>query len=366
MKRRRVVTTPASQIARKRVEWLWDGRLPVGALSLLAGSEGLGKSTIAYWLAARITRGELPGEHRFKPRSVLVCATEDSWEHTIRPKLDAHDADVDRVHRMEVTVDGAIHGELTLPADLLDVEAEAERLNASMLILDPLMSRLDARLDSHRDGEVRQALEPLVKSCERTRLAAWGLIHFNKSGSSNPLDNLMASKAFPAVARTVHMVVRDPDDEADRRRIFGMEKNNLGPLGLPVKTFTIEPWTFTTDDGSIGEVGRLQWGADSEMTIRGAITSGAEGRQPQTTAAMNWLRDYMRAHGPVVNSTEAIKAADKAGHSSTTLFRARQSLGIEAEDAKVFGPKSTCWYYPADRHLSADDPDPPPSLRDIT
>jgi len=366
MKRRNVVLTPASKIARKRVQWLWDGRLANGTLGLLAGAEGLGKSTLAYWLAARITRGELPGEDRFHPRSVLVCATEDSWEHTIRPRLDAHDADVERVFRMEVTVDGAVVGELSLPADLADVESAADAQNASLLILDPLMSRLDSRLDSHRDGEVRQALEPLVKSCERTKLAALGLIHFNKSGSTNPLDNVMASKAFTAVARSVHMVVRDPDDEEDRRRIFGTEKNNLGPLGLPTKTFTIEPWVFPTDDGSMGEVGRLRWGADSVTTVRGAINSGAEGRQPKTNEAMDWLRDYMRANGPVVNSADAIKAADKAGHASSTLFRARKSLGLEAEDTKVYGPKSTTWYYPADRHLSVDDPDPPPSLRDIT
>jgi hypothetical protein len=366
MKRRNVVLTPASKIARKRVQWLWDGRLANGTLGLLAGAEGLGKSTLAYWLAARITRGELPGEDRFHPRSVLVCATEDSWEHTIRPRLDAHDADVERVFRMEVTVDGAVLGELSLPADLADVEAAADEQNASLLILDPLMSRLDSRLDSHRDGEVRQALEPLVKSCERTKLAALGLIHFNKSGSTNPLDNVMASKAFTAVARSVHMVVRDPDDEDDKRRIFGTEKNNLGPLGLPTKTFTIEPWVFPTDDGSMGEVGRLRWGADSVTTVRGAINSGAEGRQPKTNEAMDWLRDYMRANGPVVNSADAIKAADKAGHASSTLFRARKSLGLEAEDTKVYGPKSTTWYYPADRHLSVDDPDPPPNLRDIT
>jgi ABC-type multidrug transport system ATPase subunit len=72
---RKVRLTAASTIAMQRTHWLWDGRIPIGALSLLAGPEGLGKSTLAYWLAARVTQGELEGEDWRMRRSVLVCAT---------------------------------------------------------------------------------------------------------------------------------------------------------------------------------------------------------------------------------------------------------------------------------------------------
>ena len=85
--RRKLVVTRASAIKSKRVKWLEEGRLALGTLALLAGREGLGKSTLAYERSARITRGELEGEFHGQPKGVLVCATEDSWEHTIVPRL---------------------------------------------------------------------------------------------------------------------------------------------------------------------------------------------------------------------------------------------------------------------------------------
>ena len=78
--------------------------------------------------------------------------------------------------------------------------------------LDPLISRLDAGLDTHKDAEVRQAHEPIVALAERTGVHITGLIHVNKSGTADPLTALMGSRAFAAVARAVLFVMEDPDE----------------------------------------------------------------------------------------------------------------------------------------------------------
>src|ERR1019366_6884773 len=91
---RRVELTPASSIKMKPVHWLWRDRIPVGELALLAGREGIGKSTIGYMMAAWITTGTMKGKHYGEPRGVLVAATEDSWEHTIGPRLTVAGADM--------------------------------------------------------------------------------------------------------------------------------------------------------------------------------------------------------------------------------------------------------------------------------
>lgn len=369
VKPRKLRLTSAASIPLRRVRWLWDARIAAGTLSLLAGPEGLGKSTVAYWLASRITRGELPGEDHGKPRSVLVCATEDSWEHTIAPRLHAHGADLTRVFRMEVEVDGAVTAELILPADLADVEEAAADTDASLLILDPLMSRLNAKLDAHRDGEVRLALEPLVRSCEKADIACLGLIHHNKSGSTNPLDLVMASKAFTAVARSVHTVIRDPEDETGETRMFGTVKNNLGRMDLPTPTFAIHSWSYPTIDGETGTVGQLQWGPDSATSIAVALKkANVDSSRSAMGAAMDWLRAYMKQHGPRVNSGDVYQAGDVAGHSRTTLKNARRKLGYETEDVSTFGPRQTYWFDPTDSRLSADDDGPDdstPTLEDI-
>jgi hypothetical protein len=350
---RRVRLTAASTILMRRTRWLWDERIPMGSLSLLAGPEGLGKSTLAYWLTARVTRGELAGEDWQQARSVLVCATEDSWSQTITPRLSAHGADLTRVFRIDVEVDGAIRAELSLPADLGEMEDVAADVNASLILLDPLMSRLDSRLDSHRDGEVRTALEPLVSSCERAALACLGVIHFNKSNSPTMLDQIMASKAFTAVARSVSTVIRDPDD--DDVRLFGTIKNNLGRGDLPTRTFSFSSWTYPTvddlgaDDG-MGSVGKLEWGLDSPSSIQSAARRAAEVGKANPVA---WLREYMAKHGPRVASSDVYDAADEAEITRRSLQRARQKLGLDLEEAGSVGRgRTTYWFNPADSRLS--------------
>jgi hypothetical protein len=203
---RRVVLTAASKIKPRRVQWLWDARIALGTLALLAGREGLGKSILSYTIAAMITRGDLPGEFFGTPKSVLVAAAEDSWSQTIVPRLIAAGADLDRVFRVEVIHD-TIHSELITPRDLARVKAVAREVDAALMILDPLISRLDPKPDSHRDADVRRALEPLVAMADLINISVLGLIHHNKSGATDPLQVVMASKAFPAVARSVHTVI---------------------------------------------------------------------------------------------------------------------------------------------------------------
>ena len=54
-----------SEVDAKPVEWLWEGYIPRGALTILEGDPGLGKSQIACDIAARVTRG-LPMPHQLK------------------------------------------------------------------------------------------------------------------------------------------------------------------------------------------------------------------------------------------------------------------------------------------------------------
>ena len=113
-----MVLTAAAGIAPKRVRWFWAGRVAVGTLSLLAGREGMGKSTITYWMVAQITRGTLPGEDYGRPRSVIICATEDAWADVIVPRLIAAGADRSRVYRVEVETSLELTAELSLPRDI--------------------------------------------------------------------------------------------------------------------------------------------------------------------------------------------------------------------------------------------------------
>lgn len=342
--RRQVSLTRASDITVRPVRWLWDGRVALGTLALLAGREGIGKSTVAYTLAADVTRGKLLGQYAGTPRAVIVAATEDSWEHTIVPRLMAAGADLDRVYRVDVTTaEGDLTG-LSLPRDLIALEKAVHDVGAALILLDPLMSRLAANLDTHKDAEVRIALEPLTALADRTGSAVLGLIHVNKSSSGDPLTLIMGSRAFAAVARSVLFVMLDPDDEATR--LLGQEKNNLGRTDLPTLTFRIVGTKVAdTDEGPVF-TGRVEWTGESAQTIRQALESAGEGADVRsaTSEAAGWLEDHLTSQGGTDDSASTKEAGRKAGHSKDALLRALKRLKGTTESSGF--PRRTYWTLP--------------------
>jgi hypothetical protein len=94
---RKLGVKPLSGVQFKIVQWAWDtteagqyeghgGRLPLGTVCVGAGRPGAGKGQFAAWLAARVSKGELPGCFFGTPKSVLICTTEDSVASTIGPR----------------------------------------------------------------------------------------------------------------------------------------------------------------------------------------------------------------------------------------------------------------------------------------
>ena len=343
--KRSVVLTPASGIVVKPVRWLWKDRVPTSALSLEAGREGIGKSIHAASVAADVTRGRLAGVYFGIPRSVIIAATEDSWEHTIVPRLLAAAADLDRIFRVEVRTADLIETTLSLPQDLDELERVIAEQDVALLVLDPLMSRLDSGLDTHKDSEVRKALEPLVALADRTGAAVLGLIHVNKSGSTDPLTSLMGSRAFAAVARAVLFVMTDPDDESVR--LLGQAKNNLGRSDLPTLSFRIDG--VKVSDTVNGEVwsGKLEWVGESHRTIREALNAASESADARSALqeAADWLVDYLTEQGGTAESKAIKDAGQKYGHSASTLKRARASINAVVESHEM--PRRSLWSLPS-------------------
>jgi hypothetical protein len=92
------------------VAWLWNDRIPLGRITVLAGRLGCGKSILSLELAAHVTRGtDWPDGTPCPQGSVLLLAAEDDLAGTVRPRLDAAGADAGRVV--------ALQGELTPERD---------------------------------------------------------------------------------------------------------------------------------------------------------------------------------------------------------------------------------------------------------
>jgi len=323
------------------VRWAWTDRIPAGAITLIPGREGIGKSLTLAWLSAQITRGTLPGIHFGTPRPVIYAATEDSWSHTIAPRLAAAGADLDLVYRVDVESDGAADY-LTLPRDCEALAVEITRLGVGLLAADPLLSIIHASIDTHRDRDLRTALEPLARLAQDTRCAVVALAHFNKSASTDAQNLITGSRAFSAVARAVISIARDTAQE-DGSCVMSVTKNNLGRLDLPSLRYRIESAEVPTDEGP-AYVGRLVFLGETDRSVTDILGeaehSTSERTETNETAA--WLNDFLAARGGQAAKGEVLKAARAEGISDSTLARARQRTGVKTTRSGF--PATTAWH----------------------
>src|ERR1700741_41148 len=87
-----------SHVRKRETAWLWPGWLPLGKVAILDGDPGLGKSTLLFDLAARVSKdGIMPDGTQGTSGSVLIVNAEDDHEDTIKPRLVAAGADLARV-----------------------------------------------------------------------------------------------------------------------------------------------------------------------------------------------------------------------------------------------------------------------------
>jgi hypothetical protein len=260
---REVYAQAANEIQIEAPEWLIEGELPMGGISLIAGREGCGKSN--YWadLAARVTTGRLSALDGRTP-GVAVMATEDSWASVIAPRLACAGARLDRIYRIGVRdLDVGTDLTLSLPDDLEGLEALIIEKDIGLVVLDPLISRLRESLDTHKDAEVRQALEPLTALAEKTHTTVIGLIHVSKMQTDDPLTSIMGSRAFGAVARSVLYVIQAPGSwgEHDRgKRFIGVGKSNYAEANTRVRVFMIQGEMAGTDArGKVVQASKVFW-----------------------------------------------------------------------------------------------------------
>jgi RecA-family ATPase len=176
--------------------WLWPGRIPLGTLTLLDGDPGLGKSLLALDLVARVTRGAaMPDGDAGGPEGAVdgagggaegaveggavLLSAEDDLAATVRPRLRAAGADLQRVLAVQtvLTYDTATGQEVergfALPGDSPLLEAAIGEVEAKLVVIDPLMAYLDGRVNSWRDQDVRAALAPLARLARLAERTGW-------------------------------------------------------------------------------------------------------------------------------------------------------------------------------------------------
>ena len=312
-----------SEVEPEHVQWLWPERLPIGKISVLDGDPGLGKSALMLDLAARVSAGlELPDGERCGAAGVVLLSAEDGLADTIRPRLDAAGADTERIVALSTVVGGGVGGRertLSIPKDLDIVQREIARVDAALLVVDPLMAFLSERTDSHKDQHVRRALTPLAALAERTRTAAVTVRHLSKGEGRNPLYRGGGSIGIIGAARSGLVVGVDPENS--EQRIFAANKTNLSRTA-PSLVFRVG----SAPNGSA----LIEWLGTSRLNAADVLKEPAVRDKKSALLEAKRFLHAMLKDGPVP-SKQMYKDAREAGISESTLKRAKEEIDIDSK-----------------------------------
>jgi AAA domain len=107
------------------------------------------------------------------------------------------------------------------------LEQHLAEMKARMLVIDPLLSHLSGKVNSHTDHEVKLALQPLMGLAQRTGCVVLGNGHFGKDKTGGARKASMGSTAFTNTPR-VGLAMAYDDEDPDLR-VLEVIKCNIGP-----------------------------------------------------------------------------------------------------------------------------------------
>ena len=335
---------PLSQVDSHDVSWLWPGRLALGKLALLDGDPGLGKSLLTLDLCARLSTGRPMPDGSPGPGvcNSLVLNAEDSEQDTIRPRLLALGADLERIFVLRPHEDP---GELLrLPTHTGMLEAALAQTQARLVVLDPVIAFLDRGVCYQSDQSVRTALQPLSALAKQAGCAVNLVRHLNKQEGGRSLYRGAGSIGFQGACRSTWLVGADPTQPG--RRVLAQVKNSLAPP-QPSLAFTLA--------GDPGAAPRLTWLGTSPLTAD-ELAAGTVGvRKRPHDLAGDFLAKFL-GEGPRT-SREIWEAARKEGLSERTLYRAKKELEVEVQLVQEGAAQLYYWLLPGQTLPTAAEDD---------
>lgn len=229
-----LVTTPLSDIEAEDVDFFWNPYVPVGALTLMYGYGGIGKSWITCALAADASTGRaFPGHvEQVPPQKVLIVSAEDDARYVLKPRMERLGADMRNVFVIEQPF-------------LLDnrgteaLKRAMEKVEATFVILDPLVAFLGGQMDINKSNEARAITKPLADAAADTGSAVIVVHHERKGNQGRTANRAMGSADFINGVRSALHV----GESKDGQKFMAHPKHNWSKEG-PTLQFTIDDDVF--------------------------------------------------------------------------------------------------------------------------
>lgn len=306
---------------KRRIEWLWHPFIQRGAINLLTGGPGTGKSTIACDIAAALSRARpLPGETPATAatrgiRRTWMFNAEDDPEDTICWRLDNQEADRSKIW---ITSIGRPISFDVIPAIRRDIKAN----QIDLLVVDPVQAWIPADTDMHRANQMREWGNLFRGLCADTGVTVLWVRHRRKGDADDAgsINSGLGSIDMSGIVRSEIGAVA-----TKRGSKIVRIKGSVGKTGLEL-AYGIE----STDDPD-NDHGRLAWsGAITEAKREDKV--GRAKPRVESTWLIGLLSDGPRP------AKDIIEAAARLGYSESTLQRVAKDLTI-----KYFEGRTSIW-----------------------
>jgi hypothetical protein len=354
-----------SDLPTQKIRWLWPDRIPLGRITLLVSDPGLGKSLLALDIAARVSTGapwpdeqhgagskeqgalrlnpqseiqnpqssdtQLSGSPLPSPASVLLLTAEDDFADTVRPRLEALGADLDRIlgiaavpgdKPQDVPRAFALNRDLARLRDLVEAMPDCR-----LIVIDPINAYL-----GNSNSDVQSLLLALTTIARERNVAVLIVGQLRKKDGA-AIYRTLGSVSFIAAARASWAICPDPFEK--RKRLLLPVKNNLAP--------NVTGLSYTIEDGPDGRAPTIHWSPEPvTQSVDFAIAAARAAGRPdeERRYAIKWLGERL-AQKPR-RASDLREEADVQGIAYTTLRRAFREMGGVADRRGRFPATQWC------------------------
>lgn len=189
-------------------EWLWEGVLPAGGLSLLVAKPKVGKTTLAFNLAVAVAGGEDFLGRKTKQSPVVYLALEEKRSE-IRKKLKALAEAPERI---------CFHFGSAPDKAIQEVRTLIQNTKAGLLVVD-VLQKLCRIKDLNDYAQVTNTLEPLMATAREENCHILLTHHAGKADRQDGDDILGSTALLGGVDTSIHIKKRDK-----RRSFFTIQR----------------------------------------------------------------------------------------------------------------------------------------------
>ena len=292
-----------------------------GAITVLDGNIGQGKSTFTCAIAAAVTTGEPPPfVNEIERGKVLFMSAEDDPSRVLKPRLLKAGADVSKVRYQDepFTLD---------ERGLALVRQELTTNTPALVVIDPIIAFMQEGSNGNNATETMHFMIQLDQLARDFDTAILIVRHLRKSRADHAMHQGIGSISISARVRSGLILAPHPDNP--KKRAVAHAKSNYSEAG-PTIIFEME------SDGPRSHPKIVWHECDPDMTADDLLAppEAERGRPPKARdTATAWLESVLR-RGPAKKKV-LDDMAEANGITLATLRRAGDTLGIiKSKDGK--------------------------------